>query len=87
MVVISDEVYEPREDSYLLKKCVEEHAAGSVLEIGTGSGIQSVAAALSDAVEKVTAVDINPKALTAARKLAKKESVDAKIVFKKSDLF
>ncbi len=32
-------VYEPREDSYLLKKHIPEYSRGIVLDIGTGSGI------------------------------------------------
>src|SRR3972149_2539655 len=33
-------IYEPAEDSYLLSKFVGKLAFGSVLDIGTGSGIQ-----------------------------------------------
>jgi HemK-related putative methylase len=87
MVVTSDAVYEPREDSFLLQKIVEECAVGSVLEIGTGSGIQSITAAKSQGVTSVTAVDINPKALTVAKNNAKKVGLEKRITFKKSNLF
>ena len=32
-------IYEPGEDSFLLKKYIKEYAKGSVLDLGTGSGI------------------------------------------------
>ncbi|MBN1645862.1 methyltransferase [Candidatus Woesearchaeota archaeon] len=54
-------IYEPQEDSYLMKKHVEEHAYGKVLDMGTGTGIQALTAA--DFAEEVVAVDINPDAI------------------------
>ena len=55
------DVYEPREDSELLRKYVRRYAAGRVLDMGTGSGIQAEAAFGVSGVKKVTAVDINPE--------------------------
>ncbi len=76
------EVYEPHEDSFLLKKYVRRHARGDVLDVGTGSGIQAIAAA--PYCKSVLAVDINDQALIFARG----EAGELKnISFKKSDLF
>jgi release factor glutamine methyltransferase len=55
--------------------------------MGTGSGIQAVAAAEKNEVTEVTAVDINPNALEAAKKMAKKNGVSYKIHFIESNLF
>ena len=76
-------VYEPQEDSYLLEKEVKRYACGDVLEIGTGSGIQAIAAAQNRKVKNVLAVDINPAAIAHCRKKIK----DKKSSFRISDLF
>lgn len=76
-------LYEPREDSYLLEKQVSRAAFGSVLDIGTGTGIQALASANSRHVRNVLAVDINPAAI----EYCKKTIHHPKILFKKSDLF
>jgi release factor glutamine methyltransferase len=55
--------------------------------MGTGSGIQAVTAAEKVEVTEVTAVDINPNALEAAKKMAKKNGVSYKIRFIESNLF
>jgi release factor glutamine methyltransferase len=68
-------IYQPREDSYLLEKYVKKLARGRVLDMGTGSGIQA-RAALENA-ESVTAVDINSEAIIK----------NNKITFLISDLF
>jgi release factor glutamine methyltransferase len=60
-------VYMPREDSYLLEREVLKNASGSVLDMGTGSGIQARAAASSPDVKRVLAVDINPHAINFCR--------------------
>lgn len=81
------EVYEPREDSFLLESAVSKFAFGSFLDLGTGSGIQAIAAARTPSVTEVIAVDVNPKALAAARENAKSAGVARRIKFLKSDLF
>ena len=82
-----EDVYRPAEDSYLLAKHVELLVAGSVLDMGTGSGIQAVSAAMKPSVESVMAVDINPAALEEAKKRAEREGVSGKLTFVISDLF
>jgi release factor glutamine methyltransferase len=74
------DVYEPREDSFLLEKYVKKFARGNVLDMGTGSGIQAIAAA--EKAASVTAVDINTDAI----EKCKKENC-GKINFLRSDLF
>lgn len=80
-------VYEPREDSFLLEKAVSECAFGSFLDVGTGSGIQAIAAARNPKVTKVTAIDVNLKALASAKENARNAGVESKITFIESDLF
>lgn len=55
------DVYMPREDSFLLERCVKEHARGKVCDMGSGCGILSFAAA--KAADEVFAVDVNPAAI------------------------
>ncbi len=73
----------PREDSLMLAQEVRKYAKGSVLDMGTGSGVQAKEAAHSKKVTSVLAVDINPKAIA----YCKKHLSDHKIAFKVSDLF
>ncbi len=73
------DVYQPREDSELLKEVVIEHAVGRVLDMGTGSGIQAKTAAEKAEVTEVIAVDCNPVAV--------KELKGEKIFAKQSDMF
>jgi release factor glutamine methyltransferase len=74
-------VYEPREDSLLLEKYVKKFSKGFVLDIGTGSGMQTKAAA--EKADFVIGVDINQKALDFCNENIKSD----KILFLKSDLF
>jgi release factor glutamine methyltransferase len=80
-------VYNPEIDSYLLQKYVERLVTGTVLDMGTGSGIQAVSAALKEEVNHVFAVDINPDALSVAENRAIAYGVIEKIDFLVSDLF
>ncbi|MCK4589708.1 MAG: methyltransferase [Nanoarchaeota archaeon] len=73
------DVYEPREDSELLRKYVRKYAKGAVLDMGTGSGIQAEEAVKKTNVKKVVAVDINPE--------VKKYITNQKIKVVISDLF
>ncbi len=75
------DIYEPAEDSYLLEKHVREEAYGRVLDVGTGSGIQALAAASNSKVRDVTAVDVNPEAVSSLK------GKNRKITVKQSDLF
>lgn len=78
------EVYEAQEDSYLLIECLPKELSGkNVLELGSGSGIVSVAAATVGG--KVTALDINPAAVLATKKLAKEKNVQIEVL--ESDKF
>ncbi len=84
---LMEEVYKPGEDSYLLQRWVEKLVTGNVLDMGTGSGIQAVSAAMKKDVFHVLAIDINPAALIAAEKRAYNYKVQTKIDFLLSDLF
>jgi release factor glutamine methyltransferase len=66
---VSSEVYSPAEDSWLLEECVlKENLKGKkCLDLGTGSGIGSIALFRAGA-KSVLAVDINPRALVEAEK-------------------
>ncbi len=77
----------PREDSYLLAESVNELVEGKVLDMGTGSGIQAITAALKRQVTEVVAVDVNPLALELMEKNARKAGVRDKIRLVKSNLF
>ncbi|MBU0459983.1 MAG: methyltransferase [Nanoarchaeota archaeon] len=78
------DIYEPREDSYLLQKYVQKYALGRVLDLGTGSGIQALTAAKNLKVKEVVAVDINEQAIS---ELKIKIKLQKKIKPKLSDLF
>jgi release factor glutamine methyltransferase len=54
-------IYEPREDSFLLKKYVSKYASGKVLDLGCGCGILSLEALKK--TNNVLAVDINKEAV------------------------
>ena len=80
-------IYSPAEDSYLLQRHVERLVEGLVLDMGTGSGIQAVAAAKKQEVSRVVAADIDPEAVEAARGRAEDAQVSQKMCFVNSDLF
>ncbi len=75
--------YEPREDTFLIKKHIKEYAWGNVLEIGTGSGVLAEEAASYPAVKRVLAVDIQNTVI----EYCKDKIKNAKITFQQSDLF
>lgn len=81
---VPDGVYEPREDSRLLRDALPQDLVGeAVLDVGTGSGVIAVAAAERGA--EVVAVDVNPTAVAAARANAERADVDADV--RESDMF
>jgi len=80
---VNNSVYEPREDSFLLADNLKVERGEKVLEIGTGCGLAAIVCAEQGA--EVTAVDINPEAVSCAKKNAEKYNL--KIDFRKGDLF
>ena len=76
-------LYEPAEDSFLLEKFVKAYAVGRVLDMGTGSGIQALAAAQQEDVRSVLALDIQKEVIA----YCKKTVVNKKITWVQSDLF
>lgn len=86
---MSDTVYIPEEDSFLLAGCVKRYAKGRVLDLGCGSGIQGITALNNKNVIEVTFSDINPKALKYAKDGLTEEnnSKSKKTNFIHSDLF
>jgi len=65
-------IYPPGKDSFLLKKHIKDYANGSVLDLGTGSGI--LAKEAKKYIDNVLAVDINKKALKKITKIKTKYS-------------
>jgi len=76
-------VYNPTEDSELLKSHIAKYAKGIVLDMGTGSGIQAEEAAASKKVTKVFAVDLTKESIVYCIKNIKNK----KIKFMMSNLF
>lgn len=84
-LIITEYVFEPSDDTELLAKAVTDYIkpGSKVLEIGCGSGAISILLAKMGC--KVTATDINPKAIEVAKRNAKLNNV--RIRFVVSDLF
>jgi release factor glutamine methyltransferase len=73
------EVYEPAEDSYLIRKHIKDYAEGRVLDMGTGSGV--LAEEARKYADEVIAADLNHKAIEYGRK-----HIEG-VTFIESDLF
>lgn len=86
-LIVPSDVYSPREDSELLARAVGRCAFGSFLDVGCGSGIQSIVAAKKASVKKVVGVDLNEEAVAACEKNAEVNGVAGKCLFFKSELF
>ena len=75
-------MYQPSDDSYLLEKQVKKLSTGlSVIDIGSGSGIQALSS-LKSGASSVLATDIDAESIT---HLKKSESPTLKVI--KSNLF
>ncbi len=85
LFVLSD-VYPPSDDSFLLAENVKVKEKASVLDLGTGSGIQGINAAMQGA-GKVVSTDIDENALLNAQKNAKALGFGKMFEFRKGNLF
>ncbi|PVX25498.1 MAG: protoporphyrinogen oxidase [Candidatus Bathyarchaeum sp.] len=83
--MVSEHVYEPAEDTFLIAEKLAVTETDTVLDIGTGCGILAVLAA--EKAKNVVAVDINPHAIEYATRNAQTYSVMKKIDFRRGDLF
>lgn len=83
---VPESVYEPREDSFLLAQHLPDCKGKTFLDMGCGSGIQSLAALQKGATE-VTIVDRNKDALWAAEKNIQRNFPLAKVKTVASFLF
>jgi release factor glutamine methyltransferase len=81
-------VYEPAEDSELLINNLVNVKNKTVLDVGTGTGIQAINA-LKKGAKKVIGIDINPYAIETAKEnaLLNKLKLNEDIFFFESDLF
>jgi len=82
---VSENVYEPSEDSFLFAENLVVKKGGIVLDMGTGCGILGIIAA--EKAAGVVAVDINPHAVRCARENAELNGVADKMFFVWGDLF
>jgi release factor glutamine methyltransferase len=64
-----DKIYEPQEESFMLREEVRKHARGKFLDMGTGSGILAQAAQKCPKVTEILASDLNASAVRHVRKL------------------
>ena len=82
-------MYEPAEDSEMLKKVLQKHLKGKkllkALDMGTGSGIQAFE--LIKNVDYVLAVDIDKESVSHVKKLILEEGLSDKMEALVSDLF
>ncbi|CAF29610.1 HemK2/MTQ2 family protein methyltransferase [Methanococcus maripaludis] len=80
-------VYVPAEDSELLIENLVDVKNKTVLDVGTGSGIQAINAVKQGAL-KVIGIDINPYAVDCAKINSELNEIDSKkLFFKTGDLF
>ena len=82
---VSNDVYEPAEDTLLLAENLSVDENDVVLDMGTGCGILGILAAKK--AEKVVATDLNPHAIDCAKMNAKLNKVADKMDIRLGDLF
>ncbi len=88
LIKTHSKVYEPSEDSELLINNLVDVKNKTVLDMGTGTGIQAINASQRGA-KKVVGIDINPYAIEIAKENAvlNKLKLNEDIFFFESDLF
>ncbi len=81
---ITEDVFEPSEDSFLFAENLDMQEGDVVLDLGTGCGILGIVAA--EKAESVLSVDVNPYAIRCAKKNASLNKVREKMGFLRGDL-
>ena len=84
MFDITEEVFEPSEDSFLFAENLDVRKGSDVLDLGTGCGILGILAAQK--AKHVLSVDINPYAICCAKQNALLNHVQNNMSFLRSDL-
>lgn len=82
---VTENVYEPAEDSFLFAENLPVGTGDRVVDMGTGCGILGVIAATK--ADEVVAVDVNPYAVRCAKENAELNHVAEKMSFVQGDLF
>ncbi|MEM3760934.1 MAG: 50S ribosomal protein L11 methyltransferase, partial [Candidatus Bathyarchaeia archaeon] len=82
---VSENVYEPSDDSFFFAENLRVRKGDFVLDMGTGCGLLGIIAAAK--ASHVVAVDINPYAVRCAKENAKLNHVIDKMSFIQGDLF
>jgi len=82
---VSEKVYEPAEDTFLLAENLVVNENDVVLDVGTGCGMLGILAAKK--AKRVVATDINPYTVSCAKANARQNSVLAKIDVRQGSLF
>ncbi|OIO22235.1 hypothetical protein AUJ65_06645 [Candidatus Micrarchaeota archaeon CG1_02_51_15] len=82
-----DYIYSPREDSFLLAQAARKHAFGTVLDMGCGTGIIGLNAALNPKVKEIVFADRNPLALETAGQNAVANKLGKPTRFVRTNLF
>ena len=84
-IKISDEVYKPSEDTFLLIRNLKVRDDDEVLEVGCGCGIISLVAAKR--ASRVVAVDVNPFAVCLAWENVRLNGLEGKVEVRLGNLF
>ncbi|WXG43003.1 MAG: HemK2/MTQ2 family protein methyltransferase [Promethearchaeati archaeon SRVP18_Atabeyarchaeia-1] len=85
-ILSDEEVYSPSDDSFLLEESIKVEKGSQVLDMGTGTGIQAIRAALLGA-RRIVAIDINPHASRCASKNVRLNGLTGLVSVITGDLF
>lgn len=81
---ITEDVFEPSDDSFLFAENLDVHNGDEVLDLGTGCGILGILAAKR--AKNVLSIDINPYAINCAKQNASLNQMQDNMTFLRSDL-
>lgn len=85
-ILEEEEVYSPCDDSFLLEESIRIREGSFVLDMGTGTGIQAIKAALLGG-RRIVAIDINPHASRCAYRNVRLNGLKTWVSVMSSDLF